>query len=390
MNDHGKKDSESPDSQTAEPAEVKDKDNKLPTVEEIRKLEDSLVAPQPLNPEWSPDAIVDGGPVAKAKEQVEDLKGELADCETFLEMGDRAKKMGIDLVVTKARIIELQKLIDKADKKVPAHKATAAELALTKERYLEKYKEKGIRAKKAAESARTNFVLLQQAQQKQAEYWRGEIQRTAEEQSKRQDQWAQREQDLMERHQEVLAEFEERANAMEDQEEQPAVLVASPQANQAEQPPTNPRQSPAFFELVAMDFDPDKLPTVPQEDLDNPTILAACGNLHKLLSHWMSAGAAVPFSFQQLAQEAMAGTEARELILRLLGSQSSLWFKDSPAADADLIPRQAVIAVNTVLGAAKQLHESSAERSALVKSSFTKITEQHQKRKAGASPYGFS
>ena len=367
-----------PMAETDEPTEDKTTDT-LPSPEEIKELETLLEAPKPLNEDWSPEAIVDGGPRAKAKEQVEDLKGELADCEAFLEIGDRAKKMGIDVSITKARITELKKMIEKADKKVPAQKATAAELALSKEKYLERHKEKGLRANKAAQTARTNFVLLQQAQQRQIDYWKKELQRTAEEQSERQDQWARREDDLLERHHEVLAEFDERASQMEDHvEENPAAAAAAP----------DQRKELVFFERVALDFDPDKLPAMSKDDLDNPLVLATCGNLHKLLSQWLSAGAAIPFTFDQVAQEAIVGKDAKELILRLLGAQTELWFNGTPAQDSDIVPRQAVIAVHTVLTAAKQKYDSKEEHTAAAKTSFTKFTEHHQKRRHAASPYG--
>ena len=91
-----------------------------------------MTSPNPLSEDWTPEAVVDGRPQAKAKEQVEDFRGELEDCEVFLEMGDRAAKMGIDLKITKSRIAELKKLIEKAEKKVP-ERVSAAELTLLQE-----------------------------------------------------------------------------------------------------------------------------------------------------------------------------------------------------------------------------------------------------------------
>ena len=154
--DHENNDKGSDDQEDVDTSEDED-EVKLPTPEEIKALEATLEAPQPLKADWTPDTVVDGGPQTKAKEQAEDLRGELEDCEAFVEIGDRAAKMGIDLTVTKARIIELKKLIAKAEKKVPAHRVSAAELALGKEKYLERYKENGLRAKKAAGTARQNL-----------------------------------------------------------------------------------------------------------------------------------------------------------------------------------------------------------------------------------------
>ena len=72
--------------------------------------------------------------------------------------------------------------------------------------------------------------------------------------------------------------------------------------------------------------------------------------------YWMNAGAAVPFSFQQLARESAAGQEAKEQVLRLLGQRRELWFGGEPAQDTD-----AVIALFGVLEAAKHQYEGMEE-----------------------------
>lgn len=95
----------------------------------------------------------------------------------------------------------------------------------------------------------------------------------------------------------------------------------------------------------------------------------------------MQAGAAVPFSFQQLSIEAQAGADSKMLLLRMLGEQQHLWFSDGPASDADLIPRQAVVAVYGVLEAAKIQYDGLEEAKKLAAASYAKLTEQHKKRR---------
>ena len=110
------------------------------------------------------------------------------------------------------------------------------------------------------------------------------------------------------------------------------------------------------------------------------SITAACGNLHMLLTQWLHAGAAVPFTFAQLAKEASAGTEVKSLVLKLLGEQQALWYQDTPAEDDDLIPRQAVIALLSVLGTAKAKYDARAEITTNATATYTRLVEQHQQR----------
>ena len=364
---------------------------KTPTPKQIEEMEETLLSPQPLDPDWTPEAVVDGRPRAKATELVEDFQGELDDCEAFLELGDRAAKMGINLEVTKARITELKKLIEKAGKKVPAV-ASAAELALHQEKYLERHAEKQVRSRKAAGVARQTFVQLQMAQQSQIDYWQQKLQRTADLQMARQDEWEDRAQDLDDRHQQVMQEFERRISAARKQGDgavqEPAVLPAQQQVPVAQQlnqqqlkvQTLRERQRPAFFEQTAMDLDHSKLPEITEEDLNTTAGASACGNLYSLLTQWLHAGAAVPFTFTQLADEAWVGAEAKTLVLRLLGEQQALWFQNTPAEDDDLIPRQAVIALLTVLGSAKTKFDAREEIRTNATATYTRLAEQHQQR----------
>ena len=123
---------------------------------------------------------------------------------------------------------------------------------------------------------------------------------------------------------------------------------------------------------------------ISEEDLRQPAILSACGNLHQFFQQWVSAGAAVPFSFEQLSQHSAAGSEAKELVLRLLGEQRDLWFRDEAAQDKDLLPRQAVIAVYGILETAKSKYEGLEQAKAAATTCLAALTDQHKKRRLSA------
>ena len=109
--------------------------------------------------------------------------------------------------------------------------------------------------------------------------------------------------------------------------------------------------------------------------------------LHWLLTKWMQGGASVAFTFEQLAQHAHAGAEVKELVLRLLGDQKVLWYHGSPVEDTDLVPRQAVIALLTVLGSAKAKYDTRDEIKSNATASYAKMVEQHESRKSGDAPW---
>ena len=137
----------------------------------------------------------------------------------------------------------------------------------------------------------------------------------------------------------------------------------------------------AEFETVAADFDISRLPQISSADLDNPSKLLACSNLHLLLTQWLQSGAAVPFTFAALAQHSAAGLEVSQLITRLLGTQSTMWFPADKPMDELVLPRQAVLAVYQSLESAKALYEAKeCERHEAAKS-FSLISAEAKKRR---------
>ena len=218
--------------------------------------------------------------------------------------------------------------------------------------------------------------------EEQVEYWQQQMQSTAENELKRQQEWSDRSDVHAQRHKQVLEEFDKRIAAAKA--EAPA---ADPSLPMPSTTLVNERAKTCFFETVALDFDPQLLPKISPEDPAQPGVFAACGNLHQLIMHWMNAGAAVPFSFQQFARESPAGQEAKELVLRLLGEQGELWFGGEPAQDTDLVPRQAVIALFGVLEAAKHQYEGMEEAKKAAQTCYAKFAKQHKKRRVGGQPY---
>ena len=356
---------------------------KLLLPQALKELAASLHSPYPLKEGWSVARVIDKQEEADPDEQSriqEELEGELTDCEALIDLGDGAKRLGVDLAITKVRLAEVTKLLAQPVDKVPTSAVNAAQLLLDKETYIESHLNRRKGAEKGASKARQAFVQLQEAQRQHVLFWQQEMQQTAESELVRAQEWAERENLLLSRHQEVIAEYDRR------------ILAAKPPAGQLDPAPhaapaacpvpaADWKEKPAFFETVALDFDPQLLPQIAAEDLAKPEIVAALGNLHFLFTHWMQAGAAVPFSFQQLASESKAGSDSKMLVLRMLGEQQHLWFSDGPASDTDLVPRQAVLAVYGVLEAAKIQYEGMEEAKKLAAASYAKLTEQHKKRR---------
>jgi hypothetical protein len=196
----------------------------------------------------------------------------------------------------------------------------------------------------------------------------------------RQEEWEEREQDLEYRHQQTMREFEQRiALAQKEAEMQNQDSGAQPVQQQAPAA-VRERQRPSFFEQTAMDLDHNKLPEITEADLSTTAVATACGNLHMLLTQWLHAGAAIPFTFAQLAKEAWVGTEVKTLVLKLLGEQQALWYQGAPAEDDDLIPRQAVIALLAVLGSAKAKYDAREEVTTNAAATYARLAEQHQQR----------
>ena len=350
----------------------------LMSKENMKELHEKLKNPSALKEGWSPSQVVDSSSDdASAAEALEALRDELCDCEALLELANPGK-LGLDVNVTKARKAELERLIRKTDRDTPGAgpaeaAVTTAELELQKALYLKDSKDKQAFANRGAEKARQAFVTLQLAQRKHAEYWQQQLQDTAESELTRQQEWSVRNEVHAQRHKQVLQEFDKRIAA--NKAEAPAQSASPPE------PATSWRQKPCFFETVAFEYDQDLLPQMTEEDFARPGALATCGNLYQLLAQWLQAGASIYFTFQQLASVSAAGADTKELILTLLGDQKELWFQESPAAETDLIPRQAVIAVYHVLEVAKLRYDGLEAMKASASAALGQLNDQHKKRR---------
>jgi hypothetical protein len=327
---------------------------------------------------------VDNEEDAAENEELDDLQAELADCEALLEISPlAATRLGVEHATTKKRKAELEKAILKLDRKVGKAAVNAAQRELDKANYLELHMERGQIQKRGAEKARQTFVQLQEAQRRQVVYWQQQMQSTAEAELVRQQEWADRSQLLLERHQKVIAEFDKRTAAAKAKA--PAATALNEVNVNKSLVTVRRQQQHSFFEEVASGFAPEKLTAISQEDLSNDKGVRACGNLHQLITQWMHAGAAVPFTFQQLAQESAVGSDVLELVSRLLGEQCSLWYQDGPAQVADIIPRQVVIALYGILEKAKLQFEGMEEAKQSATSCLAKLTEQHKKRRISST-----
>ena len=138
------------------------------------------------------------------------------------------------------------------------------------------------------------------------------------------------------------------------------------------------------FEEISDDADFDALPEIDIEHLKtmNPLALQATGDLFFVLSRWRNAGAAMPFTFQDLTEHTVAATEAPQLVRELLAEQWACWFANDVPAEM-VVPRQAALALLATLDRAKDQYDGSEEIRANALQGFKKITEAAKKRKLG-------
>ena len=93
-----------------------------------------------------------------------------------------------------------------------------------------------------------------------------------------------------------------------------------------------------------------------------------------------NAGAAEPFSFQDLISHTLAAQEAPKLVRELLSDQWAHWFaEDVPSSK--ILPRQAVLALLATLDRARDAYDGSEENRANALKGYTKLAEAAKKRK---------
>jgi hypothetical protein len=136
------------------------------------------------------------------------------------------------------------------------------------------------------------------------------------------------------------------------------------------------------FEEIAPDADFDALPEIDIEHLKkaNPAALLATGDLFFVLSKWRNAGAAVPFTFQDLIEHTVAALESPKLVRELLADQWSHWFEED-VHGSKILPRQAVLALLATLDRARDQYDGSEENRVNATNGYKKLAEAAKKRK---------
>ena len=105
------------------------------------------------------------------------------------------------------------------------------------------------------------------------------------------------------------------------------------------------------FQLYVPEVRVDNLPLLTMPSSTEK--LFAHGQLHQLLQSWSDAGAAIPFSFNDLTAHTTFAAECPMVIRSILGTQWPKWFVENPGA-TQTVPRQAAIMCLQALDKLKQ------------------------------------
>ena len=108
--------------------------------------------------------------------------------------------------------------------------------------------------------------------------------------------------------------------------------------------------------------------------------LQATGDLFFVLSKWRNAGAAVPFTFQDLINHTVAAAEAPKLVRELLGDLWGCWFGEDVLPNK-IVPRQTALALLATLDRARDQYDGSEEARANALNGFKSLAEAAKKRK---------
>ena len=120
---------------------------------------------------------------------------------------------GVDVAVTKARILALNKAIAKATKEIPTEAVSAAQLALEKEVYLRDREEKLLFVEKGAALAKENFQKAWDLHRQMAKHWAEKLEAVEAEEVARQESFAQRNLEHEDRHRLIVEEYDKRIAA---------------------------------------------------------------------------------------------------------------------------------------------------------------------------------
>ena len=116
-------------------------------------------------------------------------------------------------------------------------------------------------------------------------------------------------------------------------------------------------QMMASFDAVGPGLTEDHLPVLVAGDIAGP-VMRACGLTWWLLSRWLGAGAAAPFTVEDAAKELhLKPDEVVEVFNVALGDQKGHW----KCGLQDILPRQFCLLVHQSLARLKETYETGQE-----------------------------
>ena len=192
----------------------------LPTEKEIEAALKLLSMPQPLKEGWTAEAVVNDETALEATSSLAALQQQLAACAKVIQMtADGLVIPGVDVAVTKTKHAALERAVTKAVKDAPSVKVNAAQLRLDKAVYIEERDEKLLFVTKGATNANENFRKAKNMHEQMLQHWTTRLKALEEEETLRQERFAERNAVHEDRHFQVIEEFDNRIQA--------AMLVAS-------------------------------------------------------------------------------------------------------------------------------------------------------------------
>ena len=346
-----------------EPVEPADSDKPM-SLEELQKLEATLVGPRPPRTDWVASDVVDGVVDDDTASAISDLRNGLTECDALLTVkGPLAAS--IDCKAIKLRHAELTKALAKAEKE---HKASfsasvdAASLGLDMARYEKRWKDRLEFTQRGAAKARETFMRIQTQQQRHIALWQSRLDLSHQEEAKRQTAWTERHELLKAQHLEVMKEFETRLHQAEAAS--PSVggspPATSPATGQSARPaleavplalrPVADTARRSDMHLTAS-ISPNDLPAPGK--IEDQDYLAAVQDLWGSIEALSAMPGDTPASFQQMGATASL---CQELVGKAIWDK---YYMGRVINDHDVVPKNLMMRLSTQLTKTAEAYATS-------------------------------
>ena len=324
-----------------------DSEEGLMSEEDIEALEEALAGPQPQRGNWSAaDVVSHNAEDSEAAASRAELQKKLDNCLAGLQLGEGGADF-IDCKALKVEKVTLEKALAKASQATPTPKVSAKQLLLDKEKYLQRNGNNKGFAEKGAAKARQTFAQIQLAQQAHINAWTAKMEATAKAQLERQSKWDSHHAMILQRHEEVLREYDGRIAAAEK------LAAAVTQAGAPVAPVSvavHPSADTADRFLTAA-VQPNELPT--PEAVKDDAKAASLQVLWGAIEALSTMPGDLPVSYVQM------GTTAA-LAKDMLGAE--IWVKYYPTkqvVDTDVVPKNLILRLSTQLSKIAEAYKNA-------------------------------